>query len=309
MIDALKFLGALDDDEAEHVASVRAQIEAALSEQDNPLMWHAADRLWSAQFDHPYDGAYCEAWNELSSDDQKSLLFMAARVAESDSMFTPTLIAEVASHADSAAGTVLARWTALPPKNGVIAGDVILSFKIAHAALARLRCPLPDRSMETASPADRAVLACGATVYWLNRDDLPLSQRRHNCELPFAELLQHETGVAAAVVGAFFRSDHLFSECAKRLPGSEPAITSFDRDFRDEVSAIYRAALEHPMRQTGYFEFFRIDDVIEKALSHLGRCGDPRDIPLLRAWSVHPTHGHLAISAIKTIEESPQQAR
>jgi hypothetical protein len=306
MIDALKFLGALDDDEAEHVASVRAQIKAALAERDSPLMWHAADGLWLAQFDHPYDGAYCEAWSELSSDDRKSLLFMAAQVAEGDSMFTPALIAEVASHADSAAGAILARWTGLPPKKGVMARDAIYSFEMAHAALARLRCPLPDRSTEAASPADRALLACGAIIYWLNRDDLPRAERRHSCVLPLAELVQHETGVAAAVVGAFFRSDHLFSEFAKRLPGSEPAVASFDRDFPDEIAAIYRAALQHPTRQAGYFEFFRVDDVIEEALLHLGRFGDASDIPLLRAWSIHPNHGHLAIRAIKTIEEAPR---
>jgi hypothetical protein len=118
--------------------------------------------------------------------------------------------------------------------------------------------------------------------------------------------VQHETGVAAAVVGAFFRSDHLFSEFAKRLPGSEPAVASFDRDFPDEIAAIYRAALQHPTRQAGYFEFFRVDDVIEEALLHLGRFGDASDIPLLRAWSIHPNHGHLAIRAIKTIEEAPR---
>lgn len=304
MIDALKFLGALDDDEAKHVASVKAQIDAALAERDNPLMWYVADGLWSAQFDHPYDGAYCEAWSELSSDDRKSLLFMAAQAAEGDSMFTPPLVAEVASHADPAAGTILARWTAPPPKKQAMVGDAIRSFEIAHAALARLRCPLPDHSAEAASPADHALLACGAIVYWLNREDLPRAERRHNCARPLAVLLQHESGVAAAVVGAFSRSDSMFSESAKRLPGSEPVITSFDRDFPEEIAAIYRAALEHPTRQTGYFEFFRVDDVIEKALVNLGCFGNARDIPLLRAWSIHPDHGHSAVRAIKTIEEA-----
>jgi hypothetical protein len=303
MIDALKFLGALEDDQANHVASVKAQIDAALAERDNPLMWQVADGLWSAQFDHPYDGAYCEAWSDLSSDDRKSLLFMAAQVAEGDSMFTPPLVAEVASHADSVAGPILARWTALPPKKGVMVGDAIGSFEIAHAALARLRCPLPDHSAAAESSADHALLACGAIVYWLNREDLSRAERRQNCTGPLAVLLQHETGVAAAVVGEFFRSDLMFAESAKRLPGSEPVVTSFYRDFPDEIAAIYRAALEHPTRQTGYFEFFRADNVIEKALTSLGRFGNASDIPLLRAWSIHPDHGRSAVRAIKTIEE------
>ncbi len=309
MIDALKYLGALDDDEADHVASVKVQIDAALAERDSPLMWRVADGLWSAQFDHPYDGAYCQAWSELSSDDRKSLLLMAAQVAEADSMFTPLLIAEVASNADPSVGPIVARWTALPPKKEVIVGDAIESFEIAYAALARLRCPLPEHSAEAACSADHALLACGAIVYWLNRDDLPRVERRRNCARPLEMLLQHETGVAAAVVGEFFRSHLMLAESAKRLPGSEPIVTSFDREFPDEIAAIYRAALEHPTRQTGYFEFFRVDDMIEKALMNLGRFGNASDIPLLRAWSIHPDHGNSAVRAIKMIEEAPHFAK
>ncbi|AWJ93693.1 hypothetical protein Sp245p_28005 (plasmid) [Azospirillum baldaniorum] len=308
MIDALKLLGALDDDQAEHIANVKAQISSALAEPNNPVMWHVADGLWNAQFDHPYDGAYCEAWNDLSSDDRKSLLLMAAQGAEGNSMFTPPLIAEVASYADPAVGPILARWTALPPKKEVMSGDAIHGFEIAYAALARLRCPLPDHSAEATSSADHALLACGAIFYWLNREDLSREERRHNCAGSLAVLLLHETGVAAAVVGEFFRPDLMFSESAKFLPGSGPIVTSFGQDFPDEIAAIYRAALERPTRQTGYFEFFRVDDVIEKALANLGRFGNASDIPLLRAWSTHPDHGHSAVHAIKAIEEAPRQA-
>jgi len=183
-------------------------------------------------------------------------------------------------------------------------GDAVGSFEIAHAALARLRCPLPDHSAAAISPADKALLACGEIFYWLNRNDLSLAERRDNCTDPLAILSRHESRVAAVVVGEFFRSDLMISESAKRLPGSEPIITSFDREFPDEVAAIYRAALEQPTRQTGYFEFFRVEDVIEKALANLGRFGTASDIPLLRTWSVHPDHGHLAVRAIKQRRKS-----
>jgi hypothetical protein len=115
--------------------------------------------------------------------------------------------------------------------------------------------------------------------------------------------------VLAAAVGEFFRSDFMFSESAKRLPGSEPVVTSFGRDFPGEIAAIYRAALEQPTRQAGYFEFFRIEKVIENALASLGHLGNPSDIPLLRAWSLHPDLGHSAVRAIKMIEEAPHHAK
>jgi hypothetical protein len=183
--------------------------------------------------------------------------------------------------------------------------DAIRVFEMAHAALARLHYPLPDRSVDAVLSAEQAFLACGAIIYWLNRDDLSRAERRRNCAGPLATLSRHELGVAAAVIGEFSGSGQLLSESGRRLPGSEPLIT-FALDFPDEISAIYRAALEQPTRQTGYFEFFRIDDVIEKALANLGRLGNENDIPLLRIWSIHPRHGHGAVRAIKKIEEAPQ---
>jgi hypothetical protein len=272
-------------------------------------MWDAAAGLWNAQFDHPYDSAYCEVWIDLANGDRKTLLLMAAQSVEHNSMFTPSLIAEVASHADPVAGPILARWTALPPKKEVMVGDAICSFEMAYAALARLRCPLPDRSAEAVAPADRALMACGEILYWLNRDDLSQAERRRNCAGPLSILLRHESGVAAAVVGEFLRSDFMFSESARRLPGSEPVVTSFGRDFPDEVAAIYRSALEQPARQAGYFEFFRLQDVIENALANLGHLGNASDVPLLRAWSLHPDHGHSAVRAIKMIEEVSNQGK
>jgi hypothetical protein len=152
-------------------------------------------------------------------------------------------------------------------------------------------------------------LAVGEIFYWLNRDDLPQAERKRNCTGALVILSRHESGVVAAVVGEFFRSDLMFSEGAKRLPGSEPVVTSLGRYFPNEIAAIYREALEQPTRQRGYFEFFCVEDVIEKALANLGRFGDPSDIPLLRTWSAHPDHGHSVVRAIKMIEEAPHQAK
>ncbi|WP_316185817.1 MULTISPECIES: nuclease-related domain-containing protein [unclassified Bradyrhizobium] len=306
IIDALKSLGALDGDQENYVETAQAEIQTALADRDNPLMWQVANRTWNAQFDHPYDAAYWQAWKDLPADERKALLFMAAQGAEGHSMFAPSLIAEVASFGDPAAAPILAQWTALPPKREVMMQDAVRTFEMAHAALARLRCPLPDRSAEAVSAADHALLACGQILYWLNRDDLPVSARKVNCAPSLAVLSRHEAGVAAAVVGEFFRSDHMFAESARRLPGSEPAVTSFGQFFPDEIAAVYRAALEKPTIQSGYFEFFHTEDVIEKALLTLGRFGNRSDIPMLRAWTMHPDLGRFAIQAIKEVEEAAQ---
>jgi hypothetical protein len=309
IIDALKFLGALDDDQAEYVATVKANIAEALADQNNPSMWDLAVGLWNCQFDHPYDGAYCEAWNDLSAADRKALQMMATQSIDNDSMFAPSLIAELASHSDPDVAPVLARWTGLPPTKQMMMGDAIQSFAMAHAALARLRCPPLDRPTEIPSASGEALLACGDILYWLNRDDLPLTERKSKCATALSILSRDEAGVAAAAMGEFFRSDMMFAESANRLPGSESVITSFGHVFPDEVAAIYRAALEKPTIQTGYFDFFRIEGVIEKAILNVGRFGDARDIRVLRLWSMHPDFARSAIQAIKEIEEAPHNQR
>lgn len=309
VIDALKYLGALEEDQAEHLSTVKANMAEALADQNNSLMWDMAVGLWNCQFDHPYDGAFCEAWNDLSPADRKALLMMVAQSTENEPMFVPSMIAELASHSDSTVAPLLARWTVLPATKQVMVGDAIRDFAMAHAALARLRCPLPKRPPEIPSAAAAALLACGDILYWLNRDDLPITERKLKCGSPLLILSRHESGVAAAVMAEFSRSDMMFSESANRLPGSEPVITSFGHVFPEEVAAICRAALEKPTIQAGYFSYFQINDVIEHALSNVGRFGDARDIRVLRLWSMHPDFGRSAMQAIKEIEEAPHNQR
>jgi hypothetical protein len=71
LVDALKALGALDDEEAQHTAAVRRDISEVLANQDNVDMQQLAFNVWSSQFDHPFEGAYCEAVSELAPTDKK----------------------------------------------------------------------------------------------------------------------------------------------------------------------------------------------------------------------------------------------
>lgn len=310
VIDALKMLGALDDGQAEYVETVKEMIAAALADQNNPLMWDVAVGLWNGQFDHPYDGAYCEAWSELSPADRKTLLVMAAQSVDNESMFVSAMIGELASQSDQSIGPLLARWVVLPPTRCMMAQEAIRNFEMAHVALARLRVALPDRAADAVlSEAGMALSACGELLYWLNRDDLSTADRRLNCAAPLRVLSRHEAGVAASVISEFANSDLMVSETMKRLPGSEPVGTSFGEAFPREIAAIYRAALNKPEIQSGYFEFFRLDELIEQSLSALGHFGNADDVALLRLWSRQTKFGRTAIKAIKEIEEAPHSQR
>ena len=68
MIDALKYLGALEDDQAEHIASVKAQMQTVLTDHGDPLKFDTAAGLWRCTIRPPHTtvrigkpGATCRA--------------------------------------------------------------------------------------------------------------------------------------------------------------------------------------------------------------------------------------------------------
>ena len=174
LIDALKSLGALEADELGYMDTVRSEIRRVLSDQHNLDMRALASGVWFAQFDHPYEGAYCEAVAELSEEENKALLVMAAKGTSDDAaFFVSVLITGLAAYRDPALGLIISRWDgasarrlSLPPQ------DAIAIFATAHIALARLGCPLPNVS-QTGSAAQEALAAAGRMLHWLNRSDLP----------------------------------------------------------------------------------------------------------------------------------------
>jgi hypothetical protein len=306
MGEALQALGAFEDAEAEHLGSVRSQLQRIFAAPADPNIEAWALGVWFGQFDHPFAGAYCEVVSELSPDAKKHLLLIAAAGADLDSPFVSVLIKELAECDDPEAGTVIGRWTALPPTKSFMAQDAIGAFAIAHIALGRLRCPLPPVGIGPFRPADDALMACGQILYWLNRHDLPLETRRANCGPALAILSRHERGVAVGVIREFHRI-YVF-EGVDRLPGSEPVETWIGNAFPAELAEICRQCLARPEIQEGYFTFKDLPSVLEFAVYGLGVWGSRMDIATLRDLSRLDGLGRFAVAAIKTLEASTSQA-
>lgn len=303
VVDALKFLGGLEEQEADHIDNVRAEIAAALEDENDAHRCALACGIWNSQFDHPFDGAYCQGWNELIPEDRKKLLCMAARGTDEDtmSMFVSTLMVYLAAYNDPAFGPLIARFAGLPPHRCFMPQEAIRNFGIAHILLARLACPLPGPPDRARSAAEEALLGCGAILYWINRVDLERAERRRRCDGALRILSDHEAGVAAAVLSAFDFSDLVLSENLKNLPG-EAIARSIGDAFPAAAADIYRAALRKPTIQSGYFDFFRVEEVLEDCLAGLGRYGAADDIETIRVWSRHPEIGQRAVAAIKQLE-------
>ena len=310
VIDALKFLGGLDDQEADYIENVRAEIAAALEDENDPNRFMLACGIWNSQFDHPLDGAYCQGWNELSPENRKKLLCMAARGTDEEtmSMFLPTLVVYLAAYNDPAVGPLIARFAGLPPHRCWMPQEAIKNFGTTYIALGRLGCPMPERPTQPLSPAQEALLACGEILYWLNRIDQGMATRKRQCDAALRVLGNREAGVAAAVLHEFDFSDLMLSESVKQLPGGEAVSRSIGDAFPTAAAEIYRAALRAPGIQSGYFDTFRPEEIIEACIAGLGRYGSADDIETIKPWSHHPRIGRRAIAAIKQLETTEVRA-
>ena len=299
IIDALKALGALELDEQEHVAAVRRMFNEAIAAPGDVERQQLAATLWASQFDHPFDGAYCQVWNDLEDADRKTLMSMAANATELESWLSGALVASLASLGDPSTAPVIARWATPPSVTAFSLTDAIESFAIAHAGLARLGAALPERKPHGA--AEGQIIAAGEIVYWLNRVDLACADRRAACEGALSRLTSGDAAVAADLLIRFGRSRTLFEESTQHLPGGEKAQCNIARAFPEAAGEVFRAVLRRPGGR-GYFQNVGENELLSACVSALGGIGTSVDIQLLRAYAAIPRQAAGAMDAIRRLE-------
>jgi hypothetical protein len=301
MLEALQQLGALDESAEAHQIDVRIQVEKFLSEPETEENCSAAHNVYNAQFDHPLSSAYWEVVSELSEDERKIFLTMAAKGASDSHFFISCLLLDLVSFNDPSVGEIIGRWTEVPPLDSFMPGEAIEVFVIAHISLGRLECALPVQT-SSGNPSVDALTAYGEILYWLNRIDIAEEVRRSNCTEPLNVLLKN-AGVALDAVRqcAYVRFDG-----TSRFSGAEPVRLSIVDNFPEHIMEICRLALYSPDIQTGYFRHFSERDrvqVLDFALGILGQHGNEADVSLLRQFSDDLNQGQSAIKAIKNLEQ------
>lgn len=299
VVEALQALGALEDCEAEQVEPIRQSVRDLLTRRDSDAA-EMAYRSWVCRFDHPYAGAYCKVFDELAPAAQKSLMEKAGSIAPLNGCFCGILIVELASFGDQSAAPIVARWLAYPAARCSMPQDAIKYFLTAHVALARLICDLPGDRPAPQTPAEEALGACGAILYWLNRIDLTIERRRSECTAPLSILARHEAGVATAVLYELGRC--YIGEGLDRLPGATTPVLSLEVEFPGEVAAVYRQCPRFPELQAGYFAHRDFEAILNWAISGLAKVGDITDLETLRMLVASPTLGRTAVQAVSELE-------
>ena len=302
IVEALQILGALEDSEREHTPVVKEQIRQCLTDQESDNLCAMAYSLYSAQFDHPYSGAHYEVISELEEDDRKTLLKMAVNGVPDTAAFLVPLLIDLASFSDPEIGDSVARWATLPPTDSVMPQDAIAVFVVAHIALARFRCPLPDRLRPGDGPAAEALAACGELLYWCNFIDLDESSRRKACNAPLKVLLHN----SSAALDVLWYCEDVRGWGLDQLPGMDLAKRSIVNSFPSESVEMCRHALTGATNQVGYFRGYSKFDRqrnLTFAINLIGQHGNSTDLRLLREYSNDAELGTSAIQAVKTLEE------
>ncbi|HEU5046539.1 MAG TPA: NERD domain-containing protein [Rickettsiales bacterium] len=301
VLEALKALGALEEDEQEHIENVKMEIKEFLEHTEEPEYWYHANRCYFSQFDHPYDGAYCAVFNEMHDTEKKIVLTMALRGASPPYlMFLSALITEVAAFNDPTLSTYIERWLKLPEERQVMPQEANNVFFIAHAAVAYLDCPLPYIAANNNKA--EALKACAEIFYWINKPGLLQKELVIACSKSWDILMQHELGIAADVIR---ECEDVHRDILARLGKSQEDL-SIIKNFPKEVSEICRQAIKNPDAQQSYYNGdFKFDGFRSRSLciSVLGEYGEIIDLALLRTMVDDKYVGRDAIEAIARLEE------
>jgi hypothetical protein len=302
VIEALQSLGALTEDEERYEQDVIEQLNAIFDNPETEESCTKAYRVYSAQVDHPYSGAYYRVISELAEPYRKRLLILAAKGARDNeyASFISSLIAELTNLNDPSVSEIITHWTSLPPEDTGFIDEKFAAFLTAHIALGRLKCTLPEHRID--SPTASAVLACAHILYWMNRQDLPWLERSAACAPLMNVLNQPALGVAACAISQC-ENNFLFRELNNETD-TEAVRKSIADTFPQEVAEICRQALNRPTAQIGYFKFSDKRKILEFALQIIGKYGNSIDLTLLkRTLGADPNLGTAAIVAIKALEE------
>jgi len=143
IIEALKLLGALDDDAEEAREGIKHELRAVLDGKEEDTFEQALS-IYIAQFDHPFDGIYCEEINALSDIEKKRLVTRAFRAdSVRHSMSLKWLATAVSEEDDPSDAPLFIRYARYPETNPHWQEEIAV-FVLATRFLARHGVALPE---------------------------------------------------------------------------------------------------------------------------------------------------------------------
>ncbi|MDR3471236.1 MAG: NERD domain-containing protein [Devosia sp.] len=295
VVDALKILGALDDEGEGQRDSIQAEVARAIRDPDCEETRDLALSVYSRMFDHPFDSIYAEEVYGLSDEDRWRLTrraFAAAQVR--DSMSVKWLADEIAEYNDPTDAPLFARLSAMPSQTNPMSQDEMAAFVLSVRYLARHGTSLPVAAVE--NDAQRVMTEIRTLVYAAE------SGRTTNLALAALSWNALHSQSPQLVVGCLAEvSESLLGRHIGERPKSYPAL-DLAKCFAADLLRVCRRLIEQGALPMSYHKVGDRDRGLQFAFGVIGRHGDRSDLERLRQLTANPAFAGLALNAIRAIE-------
>ncbi|MEX2697089.1 NERD domain-containing protein [Rhizobium mongolense] len=295
IIEALKLLGVLDDDAEEAREGIKDQLRAVLDGEDEEDIFEQALSIYVAQFDHPFDGIYCEEINALSDIEKKRLVtraFQADSVRQSMSLkWLATAVSEEDDPSDAPLFVRYARYPEINPHWQ----DEIAVFVLATRFLARHGVELPE------TPTDDDRQRCFVHL----RDIVSYAEVRSQAALSAAAAAWEALLLMPVPIVISCLHDVIREGFEDRSPMPEPrghGSVEIFKLFPTELLKIGRHFLSQGTPALDGHDH-KDGQATAWAVSLVGELGDRSDLGTLRILLNQPEFARSATGAIRQIEK------
>lgn len=301
IVEALKRLGALDDDAEENREHIKREIASAISddmELDDGHEWNKSDlslSLCVRMFDHPFNSIYAEEIFELAEAQRRILYRRAIGASDIKSSFIfDWLCGQVASFEDTADVPLIRPLVSLPDPTNLFPQEEWAGFVIATRFLGRHGAELPR--VECESSADRCLADIRMLVY--------AAESKRQLDIKGARLAWQRLHAMPAqlVIGCLSEVQKALTERQWYEVERVHETLNLDEVYSADCLTVARRFVENgkdaqyfhrvPMRELGPLFAFRT----------IGRYGDRSDIDHLRGLSRAHPFAQYALSALKSLD-------
>ena len=292
IVDALRFLGGLDDSAEEARDGIRAELERASGDLEGDDVLDLALTVYVASFDHPYSNVYAEEFNALP-DARRHIVVRRALSTDAarTSMSLSWLVRELAAFGDPADAPVMEKFAGLPDHRNSFPQEEWAAFAMATRYLGRHGLDLPDVVGE--SDAGRAIILIRSLVYAADGGGVRLPS-----ETIWAALNSLPAGVVigclAEMEAALREHDWLKQDALPRL--------SLSTAYPAQVLAAARRYLDDGGEAVHFHRAYHRERGPDLAFTILEQFGDRTDLQRLRNLANAPRHARSALRALRKLD-------
>ncbi|MBX3429980.1 MAG: NERD domain-containing protein [Hyphomonadaceae bacterium] len=294
-VDALRSLGALEEDGEAAREGIREELERLAANADDANLYPAAWGAYGSRFDHPYDWVYYEEWEALTPSLRSTLLRMAVQGAPEFSFFLNAGLTELAELRDVNDIDIFRMHARVPDQSNSIPQDAMKVFVVANMALGLLG--QHDQSETGQDEVEDILITVGGILRVARAPEITTEVQDALTALWTrleAKDVGRVVGILADVSEAITQRDEtprrVFGEPSLAVPISQPLLR------------MARRVLDEGIETHGYFEFRDRKMGFLFAVQIVSQHGDLSDLTRLRRAAARPD-GQAALDVVRKFEQ------